>query len=55
MSDKPLFLKFWTNEAVTTQKVLDRIPNGSDYRPDPKSRTAKEIAWAHIGQGSRVT
>jgi hypothetical protein len=22
-----------------------RIPEGSDYRPDPKSRTAQEIAW----------
>src|SRR4030095_6807538 len=21
------------------------IPEGSDYRPDPKSRTAKDIAW----------
>ena len=26
-------------------EVLARIPEGSDYRPDPKSRTAKEIAW----------
>jgi uncharacterized damage-inducible protein DinB len=25
--------------------VLARIPEGSDYRPDPKSRTAQEIAW----------
>ena len=25
--------------------MLARIPEGSDYRPDPKSRTAKEIAW----------
>lgn len=21
------------------------LPEGSDYRPDPKSRTAREIAW----------
>jgi uncharacterized damage-inducible protein DinB len=25
--------------------VLSRIPEGSTYRPDPKSRTAREIAW----------
>jgi uncharacterized damage-inducible protein DinB len=30
---------------MTTRKVLARIPEGSEYRPDPKSRTAQEIAW----------
>ena len=45
MSEKELYTRFWTNEAKTTRKVLARIPEGSDYRPDPKSRTAKEIAW----------
>lgn len=45
MSDKPLFTKFWNDESATTSKVLSRIPDGSDYRPDPKSRTAQEIAW----------
>src|SRR5688572_31767062 len=45
MDEKTLFTKFWTNEAKTTRKVLARIPEGSDYRPDPKSRTAQEIAW----------
>ncbi|MEO5618723.1 MAG: DinB family protein [Candidatus Eisenbacteria bacterium] len=45
MDEKTLFTKFWTNESKTTQKVLSRIPEGSDYRPDPKSRTAREIAW----------
>ena len=29
----------------TTRNVIARIPEGSDYRPDPKSRTASEIAW----------
>jgi uncharacterized damage-inducible protein DinB len=42
---RDLFLKLWTKELTTTRKVLERIPEGSDYRPDPKSRTAKEIAW----------
>jgi len=45
MDEKSLFTKFWTDESKTTGKVLSRIPEGSDYRPDPKSRTAQEIAW----------
>jgi len=45
VNDKSLFMNFWTKEATTTHKVLARIPEGSDYRPDPKSRTAREIAW----------
>lgn len=35
-------------EWETTRKVLEAIPPGNlEYRPDPKSRTAPEIAW-HI-------
>ncbi len=45
MDEKSLFVKFWTRESDTTRKVLARIPEGSDYRPDPKSRTAREIGW----------
>jgi uncharacterized damage-inducible protein DinB len=45
VDEKALFTKFWTSESKTTSKVLGRIPEGSDYRPDPKSRTAKHIAW----------
>ena len=45
MDEKSLFTKFWTDESQTTHKVLSRIPEGSDYRPDKKSRTAQEIAW----------
>jgi uncharacterized damage-inducible protein DinB len=45
MDEKTLFVGFWTKEAKTTRKVLVRIPEGSAYRPDPKSRTAQEIAW----------
>ena len=45
MDEKSLFTDFWTNESKTTIKVLGRIPEGSTYRPDPKSRTAHEIAW----------
>ena len=45
MDEKTLFTQFWNKEAKTTRNVLARIPEGSEYRPDPKSRTAKEIAW----------
>ena len=45
MEEKALFAGFWEHETKTTSKVLARIPEGSDYRPDPKSRTAREIAW----------
>jgi uncharacterized damage-inducible protein DinB len=45
VDDKSLFTEFWTNESKTTRNVLARIPEGSTYRPDPKSRTAQEIAW----------
>jgi uncharacterized damage-inducible protein DinB len=45
MDEKALFTRFWTDESGTTRTVLSRIPNGSDYRPDPKSRRAQEIGW----------
>jgi uncharacterized damage-inducible protein DinB len=45
VNEKALFTDFWNNESKTTRNVLARIPEGSDYRPDPKSRTAQEIAW----------
>ena len=48
MDHKSLFLKYWDKEAAATRKVLSRIPEGSSYRPDPKSRTAREIAWLMV-------
>ena len=45
MDEKALFTQFWTKESKTTRNVIARIPEGSDYKPDPKSRTAQEIAW----------
>jgi uncharacterized damage-inducible protein DinB len=33
-------------EMQTTKKVLAAVPDsGHDYRPDPKARTARELAW----------
>lgn len=45
MDDRALFSGFWEHESRTTRTVIARIPESSDYRPDPKSRTAREIAW----------
>jgi uncharacterized damage-inducible protein DinB len=50
VDEKALFTKFWTQEATTTSKVISRIPEASDYKPDPKSRTAMEIAWQIVGE-----
>jgi uncharacterized damage-inducible protein DinB len=45
VDERTLLTSFWIAESRTTSRVLGRIPEGSDYRPDPKSRTAQEIAW----------
>lgn len=38
------------NEQKTTTKVIAAVPfEKGDYKPDPKSRSAKELAW-HIAQ-----
>lgn len=50
MDEKALFTKLWDSESKTTRNVLARIPDGSDYRPDPNSRTAQEIAWQIVGE-----
>jgi len=45
VDEQSLFIRFWINESKTTRNVIARIPENSDYRPDPKSRTARQIAW----------
>lgn len=50
MNERALFTGFWERESATTRRVLERIPEGSTYRPDPKSRTAQEIAWQILGE-----
>ena len=54
MDDRVLFNEFWENEAATTRKVFARILEGSDYRPDPKSRTASEIAWQIVCEENMI-
>jgi uncharacterized damage-inducible protein DinB len=45
MDHKALYLSFFEKEAAATRKVIARVPEGNEYRPDPKSRTARELAW----------
>ena len=45
MSEQARFTSLWIAESKTTSKVFSRIPEGSTYKPDPKSRTAQDIAW----------
>jgi uncharacterized damage-inducible protein DinB len=54
VDEKALFTQFWTNETKTTRNVLARIPEGSAYRPDPKSRTAQEIAWQIVAEEKMI-
>jgi uncharacterized damage-inducible protein DinB len=42
------------NELPITRRVLEAVPdNKRDYRPDPKARTAGELAW-HIASDDVV-
>lgn len=50
MTEQELFAKFWAHETKTTLRVISRIPEGSTYRPDPKSRPAQEIAWQIVNE-----
>src|ERR1044072_9064113 len=54
MDEKSLFTEFWSKESKTTSKVLSRIPEGSYYRPEPKARTAREIAWQIVGEEKMI-
>lgn len=45
---RALVLEGLKNEVETTKRVLAAVPDAKrDYRPDPKARTAWELAW-HI-------
>jgi uncharacterized damage-inducible protein DinB len=46
MTEKDMFLQTFDRECQTTLKVLHALPaNQGDYRPHPRSKTAKELAW----------
>jgi uncharacterized damage-inducible protein DinB len=43
---RAVMLDGFKNEAEVTKKVIAAVPDAkSDYKPDPKARTAKELAW----------
>lgn len=54
MEEKALFTRFWTDETETTRNVLARIPEDSTYKPDPRSRTAQEIAWQIVCEEAMI-
>ena len=54
MDEQARFTSFWIAESRTTSKVLSRIPEASTYKPDPKSRTAQEIAWQIVGEEKMI-
>lgn len=46
-------LALWKKETAATRSVLAAMPQaGLDYRPHPKSRSARELAW-HLATASR--
>ncbi|HEY3128598.1 MAG TPA: DinB family protein [Acidobacteriota bacterium] len=50
MNEKELLLSFWERETAVTRKVISRVPQEkSNYRPDAKSRNARDIAWLLVG------
>ena len=54
MDEQTRFASLWAKESDTTRKVLERIPEGSEYRPDPKSRPAQEIAWQIVMEEAMI-
>lgn len=43
---RAVMLDGFKNEVEITKRVIAAVPDAnSDYRPDPKARTAKELAW----------
>ena len=49
-----MFLDLWVKEGGATRAVISRIPEGSTYRPDPKSRTAQDIAWVLVQEAGQL-
>lgn len=48
-----VYLPTLQREQATTRNVMEAIPaSGSDYRPDPISKTALELAW-HIAAADK--
>src|SRR2546428_2911527 len=58
MSAKQQFLDAYDREHATTMRLLRAYPKDkTDLRPDPKLRTARDLAWVFVmerGMGVRV-
>ena len=55
MTSLELCRKQRAQELPKFVKVLKAVPEGRlDYRPDPKSRTAVELAWLFVAVGGAL-
>ena len=54
MDEQARFTSLWIAESRTTSKVMSRIPDGATYKPDPRSRTAQEIAWQIVNEEKMI-
>ena len=51
LGEKDMFLQNFQREVQTTLKVLKSLPEDkSDLKPSPKSRRARDLAWAFVGE-----
>ncbi|RJQ15931.1 hypothetical protein C4573_07310 [Candidatus Woesearchaeota archaeon] len=54
-SEKEMFLKTWETEYQTTLKVLKAYPQErQEYKPNEKSKSAKELAWVFAAEEQAV-
>ncbi len=54
MTSRELFVQTWATESATTQRVLKAVPEKNlSYRPDPRSRTAIDLA-THVAGHSHI-
>jgi uncharacterized damage-inducible protein DinB len=51
MTEKDMFLASFDREFATTRKLLRQLPAGKEeYKPAPKSRNVRELAWIFIAE-----
>ncbi len=55
-SPKQMFLEQFVNEHATTMKVLRAFPaSQGDFRPHPRSNTARELAWTFVAEQALIS
>jgi uncharacterized damage-inducible protein DinB len=53
---KQQFLDTFTREHAITKKVLRALPpEQSEFRPHPRSKNARELAWMFVGEQGLIT